>query len=213
MGWGCGSRGVASAVGTARFNVRQGSPSHMRTEEKGIAIVGAFVAWTIVAIAIDRYVIRDSIPWLSNLLYFKNVEIVIKPFDRTFTWLGLGVVLVLPSLALGIAAAAFLRFKEKEAWTISLLSFGVLSFWFFLIPLLIWIGDVIYRVVKRLLDNWVWAKGLSEFCDGFVFKGYLYSYRLEIYHIEAGLGAIAGLALGVILYYRFGLWKTIKNKL
>jgi hypothetical protein len=68
-------------------------------------------------------------------------------------------------------------------------------------------------VGRKLLDGWAWAKGVSEFCDGFVFKGYLYSYHLQIYHIEAGLGAIAGLVLGVMLLFRFGWWETIKNKL
>lgn len=185
----------------------------MTNFQKAVAVVGAFLAWTVVAIAIDRYVVRDAVPWLSRLLYFKDAEIVIKPFDRTFGWLGLAVVLVFPSFVLGIAAAIFLRFRKSESWSTALASCGVLSFWFFLIPFLIWVGDGIYRFAKSGLDDWAWAKGIAGFCDGFVFKGYLYSYGFKIVHIESGLGAIAGLTLGVMLYYRFGLWDIIKHKL
>ncbi len=185
----------------------------MTNIQKTVAIIGAFLLWTIVAVGIDRYFVRDSIPNLSQLLYFKDAEIVVKPFDRTFKWLGLSIVLILPSFLLGIAAAIFLRVRKKQSWSISIASCGILSFWFFLIPLLAWIGESIYRFAKSGLDDWGWAKGIAGFCDGFVFKGYLYSYGFHIVHIEAGLGAIVGLVLGVILYYKFGLWEIIKNKL
>lgn len=185
----------------------------MTNIQKTIAIVGAFIAWTIFAVGLDRYVIRDWIPWLSNLLYFKDAEIVIKPFDRSFSWLGLAVVLVLPSFVLGIAAAVFLRFSKKESWATSLASCGVLSFLFFIIPILAWVGESIYRFTKSALDDHVWAKGIAGFCEGFIFRGSLFTYNIRIYHVEAGLGAIVGLTIGVMVFYKFGLWNIIKDKL
>ena len=181
--------------------------------QRALAIVGAFLAWTVVALAVDRYVLRDTLPWLARLLYFKDAEIVVRPFDRTFGWLGLTLVLVLPSLLVGLGAAIYLKVKQKESWSTALASFGILSFCFFLIPFLIWTGDVIYRFAKAVFDDWAWAKGIAEFCDGFVFKGYLCTYGFQIVHLDSGLGAIAGLLLGVALYYKFGLWEIIKKRL
>jgi hypothetical protein len=201
------------AAGVTYLQRQLNSPRPMSKIQRALALIGAFVAWTVVALAVDRYVLRDLLPWLSRLLYFKNAEILVRPFNRTFGWLGLTLVLVLPSFFIGLSAALYLKLKKKETWSTALAGFGILSFWFFLIPFLIWTGDVIYRFTRTGLNDWAWARSIADFCDGFIFKGDLYTYGFKIVHVESGLGAIAGLVLGVILYYRFGLWEIIKKRL
>lgn len=70
-------------------------------KEKQKAIVGLALAWIVFALAFDRYVLRDYVPWLSNMLYFRDAEIVIQPFSRKFEWLGLTLLLFVPSEVVG----------------------------------------------------------------------------------------------------------------
>jgi len=184
----------------------------MLTEkQKQRAIVGFALTWIVLALAIDRYVLSDYAPWLSNMLYFRDAEIVVQPFSRKFVWLGLTLLLIVPSFVIGVVLSIYLLIKKKIKFADSFMVFGATAFWFLLIPLFIWIGDNIYRFLKGLLDDWAWAKGLASFLEGFTFKGDMYIYGFKFWSIDSGLGALVGLAVGILLLYKKGLWETIKN--
>jgi hypothetical protein len=163
------------------------------------------------AILVDRFVLREHVPWLSNLLYFRDAQIVVKPFERKISWLGLGLVLVVPSVVIGVILALYSRITGKATTSESAAVFGLTAFWFVAIPFIVWAGDVVYRVLKALLDKWSWAKGIAAFCEGFVFKGDLYIYGAKLFSIDSGLGALAGLVIGVALLYKKGLWDAIRE--
>jgi hypothetical protein len=76
-----------------------------------------------------------------------------------------------------------------------------------------WVGDNSYRFAKPFLDEWAWAKGLVSVLDGFTFKGDLYIYSFKFWTVDSGLGALAGLVLGVLLLYKKGLWEMIKKQM
>lgn len=180
--------------------------------QKRIAILGLFSAWFLIATVIDRYVLRIWAPWFSELLHLENAEIVVRPFSRTFSWLGLSLVLVAPSIAVGLVWSLFTRIKNQASWKTCGGIAGLVSFWFFLIPIFVWLGECVYRFLKGFLDDWAWAKGIVEFVDGFTLKGDIHVYSFKIMHIESGLGAMVGLVVGVIMLYKKGLWKTIVGK-
>jgi len=46
------------------------------------ATIGIMIAWFVFATLVDRFVLREWTPWLSNLLYFRDAKIIIKPFER-----------------------------------------------------------------------------------------------------------------------------------
>ena len=179
--------------------------------QQRLAVVGVAIAWIIFALAVDRYILRDSVPWLSHLLYFRDAEIVVQPFSRKFAWLGLTLLLFVPSVLVAVFLSAYLRIKKRTTTSESLMVFGVTAFWFLLIPVLMWIGHNVYRFFKSFLDDWAWAKGLVSFLEGFTFKGDLYIYSFKFWTVDSGLGALAGLALGIFLLYNKGLWQTLKD--
>lgn len=180
--------------------------------QKKRAIIGIFVLWFIGATVVDRYVLRFPAPWFSELLHLENAEIMVRPFSRSFSWLGLTLVLVAPSFAVGIGWSLYLRFKKKSPWKDSAVIAGLVSFWFCLIPVVVWAGESIYRFLKGFLDDWAWAKGIVEFCEGFTLKGDIHVYSFKLMHIDSGLGAMVGLAVGIALLYKKGLWTLIIEK-
>jgi len=46
-----------------------------------------------------------------------------------------------------------------------------------------------------------------------VFKGDLYVYQAKLFSIDAGLGALVGLLVGIALLYKKGLWDAIQEQL
>src|SRR5438067_1212211 len=101
-----------------------GVPMMTNAQERR-AIVGTMVAWCLCAILIDRFVLREHAAWLSYLLYFRNAQIVVKPFERTFTWLGLTLVLVVPSVIVGVILSVYVRATGKATTTESAKVFGL----------------------------------------------------------------------------------------
>jgi hypothetical protein len=183
----------------------------MTDRQKNLGIIGGIMAWCVLAVIADRYLIRDIAPWFSEMLVIKDAEIVVKPMSRTISWLGLSLVLVAPSLFCGLGVAIYRAMKKrppKEYLAVC----GLVSFWFLLIPIFVWIGDVIYRFMKGFLDDWAWAKGLVEILEGFILKGNVTVYSFKLYYLDAGLGAMAGLAVGIALLYKKGLWNLLKEK-
>src|SRR5262245_21593294 len=126
--------------------------------QRKLAVVGVSITWIVAALAIDRYFLRDVAPWFSNVLYLGNAEIEVKPFSRTFSWLGLALVMVAPSVTIGIGWSVYSAISRRRTILDSLALFGMTSFWFFFVPFLVWLGDVIYRFCKGFLDEWSWAK-------------------------------------------------------
>ena len=175
------------------------------------ATLGLVLAWIVAALAIDRYALRHNFPWFSDALYFQNAQIVVKPFDRTIAWLGLSLLIVAPSILVGLFLSIWLRMTKRATTTESFQAFGVIAFWFMAVPFVVWIGDNLYRFFKGFMEDWSWAKGLVAFLDGFVFKGDLYVYSFKVVHLDSGLGAIAGLMLGCALLYQRGLWTAIRR--
>ena len=117
----------------------------------------------------------------------------------------------MPSVVVGVFLAAYERITGKASTANSVKMFGLAAFWFAAIPFIVWLGDVVYRVLKAVLDKWSWAKGIAAFCEGFVFKGDLYVYGAKIFTIDSGLGALVGLVVGVALLYKKGLWDSIRG--
>jgi hypothetical protein len=185
----------------------------MKNSQKRMAVLGGLVAWWVFALAIDRYVLREHLPWFSELLYFRDAEIVVQPFSRKFSWLGLSLLLVAPSFVVGVCLAIYLRLRKKMATRESFAVFGYTAFWFLLIPVLVWIGHTLFRFFKSFLDDLTWAKGIVAFLGGFTFKGDLYIYSFKVVTIDSGLGALVGLALGIALLYRKGLWGIIEGQI
>jgi hypothetical protein len=77
----------------------------------------------------------------------------------------------------------------------------------------VWIGHNLFRFFKSFLIDWPWAKGIVAFLEGFTFKGDLYIYSFKVVTIDSGLGALVGLALGIALLYRKGLWGIIEGQI
>jgi hypothetical protein len=178
-----------------------------------MAVLGGLTAWCVIAVIVDRYVLREHLPWFSGLLYFRDAEIVVQPFSRKFSWLGLSLLLVAPSFVVGVCLAIYLRLRKKLTSQESVAVFGFTAFWFLLIPVLVWIGHNLFRFFKSFLDDLAWAKGIVAFLEGFTFKGDLYIYSLKVVMIDSGLGALAGLVLGIALLYRKGLWGIIEGQI
>ena len=185
----------------------------MTDNQKRMAVIGGLVAWYVVATLVDRYLLREIAPWFSRLLYLGDAEIVVRPFSRKFSWLGLSLLLVAPSFVVGVGMAIYLRIRKRTSTKECFAIFGLTAFWFILIPFFIWVGDNLYRVCKAFLDDWAWAKGVVAFLEGFLFKGDLYVYSFKLVSIDSGLGALAGLILGVALLYKKGLWEMIREKM
>lgn len=186
---------------------------NMTNSQKGMAVIGGSATWCVIAILLDRYFLREKAPWFSQLLYLRDAEIVVQPFSRTFSWLGLNLLIVAPSFAVGVCLALYLRLRKRLTSQESMVVFGVTAFWFLAIPFLVWVGHNLYNFFKGLLDGWAWAKGIVAFLDGFTFTGDLYVYSFKLVSIHSGLGALAGLVLGTGLLYKKALWETIRGKL
>jgi hypothetical protein len=177
------------------------------------AVIGGIASWFVLGLLLDRYVLRQYAPWFSNLFYFRDAEIVVRPYSRKIAWLGLSLVLVTPSVLVGICFPVYLRLKKRATTAEGFAIFGLTAFWFLSIPVIVWAGDVVYRFLKMALATSAWAEGVVAFLDGFVFKGDLYVYSFRVFTIDSGLGALAGLIAGIALLYKKGLWDTLRARL
>ena len=184
----------------------------MTDRQKASALTGLILVWCAVALPVDRYLLHDHAPWFSDLLVIKNAEIVVQPLSRTVTWVGLTLALVVPAVLQAVGFAIHRAVKYRRPVKDCLAVFGTVFFWFFTIPLWVWIGDSLYRIAWAFLTDWEWAKGAIHFLDGFVLNGDVMVYSLRLFHIEAGFGAMTGLALGVTLFFEHGLWDMLQEK-
>ncbi len=145
-------------------------------------------------------------PVLSNSLYLQGLELGAEPFKRTFPRLGLFVFLVVPSFLGALVLLPFLRVRRRLPWRESLIVSGAAMFWFFLIPVFIWAGHMLYKIADELLGDWKVLKAAFAFCETFTFKGSLYVLGAHLYDIDASLAALLGAGLGILLFYKKGLW-------
>jgi hypothetical protein len=174
--------------------------------QKRQAGFAAIVLWFIAAYLLDRYFFLAHIPELSNSLYLQNLELGAEPFKRAFPRFGLFVFLVIPSFLGALVLLPFLRVRRHLPWRESLIVSGAAMFWFFLIPVFIWVGHILYKIADELLGDWKPLKAVFAFCETFTFKGSLYMLGGHLFDIDASLAALLGAGLGILLFYRKGLW-------
>lgn len=184
----------------------------MTESQKRKAIIGTICVWFVVGMAIDRYLLKPIAPWFSDFLHLEKAKITVEPFSRTFSWLGLTLVLVAPSIIVGVGWSVYAGIRRKISWKDCAILSGAISFWFFLIPVIMWIGESLYRFLKGFLDDWAWAKGFVGFLEGFKLNGDIHIYSFQVMNIDSGLGAMVGLVVGILLLYRKGLWQMIAEK-
>lgn len=184
----------------------------MTDSQRRKAIIGAIFIWFVAGVAIDRYLLKPIAPWFSEFIHLEKAEITVEPFSRTFSWLGLTLVLVAPSIVVGVGWSLYAGIRRLIPWKDCAILSGLISFWFCLIPAIMWVGESIYRFLKSFLDDWAWAKGIAGFLDGFTLNGDIHIYSFRVMHIDSGLGAMVGLVVGILLLYRKGLWQMIAEK-
>ena len=180
--------------------------------QKAIALTGLILVWCAVALPVDRYVLQPRAAWFSELLVIKNAEIIVKPLSRTITWLGFTLTLVTPAVLCAVGFAAYRKFGLKRPLKDGLAICGTISFWFFTIPLWVWLGDSIYRVAWSFLVDWKWSEVLIKFLDEFVLKGDVMIYSFRLFQIEGGFGAMLGAAIGVALLCKHALWNQLQDE-
>ncbi len=184
----------------------------MTDRQRTIALIGLILVWCAVALPVDRYLLHPRAPWFSELLVIRNAEIIVKPLSRTITWLGFTLTLVTPAVLCAVGFAAYRKFGLKRPLKDGLAIGGTISFWFFTIPVWVWIGDSIYRVAWAYLVDWKWSETLIKFLDEFVLKGDLMIYSFRLFQIDGGFGAMLGLAIGMALLFKHALWNQLQDK-
>jgi uncharacterized membrane protein YhdT len=173
------------------------------------SIVGLSIVWLIVAIIIDRYLLK-SFTWYSEILVFKNAEFTATSISRKVSWFGLTTAIITPSIITSIVWAIINMIKRKINLNDLFGHLGNILKWIGFVILFIWLGDVIYRIIfKGVLGDWSFTKGFVSVLDNISIKGDLTIFTKYIYTFTYNLGAIVGLIFGFKYLLRKAFWDYV----
>lgn len=165
------------------------------------------VLWLAVAVLLDRFVVLPHFPALSNILYLEKVELGAAPYKRTFDRFGLFVLLVVPYFTTALLIVPYLKFK-RLSWKDALFSSGRSTLWFIAIPVIVGLLHILYKIADALLGDVKFLKVLFTFCEMVTFKCSIYVFGFRLVDLDASLAALVGAAVGILLFYRQGVWKV-----
>jgi hypothetical protein len=176
------------------------------------SIVGLSIIWFIVAIIIDRYILKNF-TWYSEILVFKPAKFTATSSTvREISWFGLTTAIVTPSIIVSIIWAIVNMIKRKINLNDLFGHLGNILKWIGIVILFVWIGGIIYQLIfKGLLGDWSVTKGLVLVLDNISIEGKLFICTQYIYTFSYNLGAIAGLIFGFKFLFKKAFWDYVIN--